>query len=309
MSRERSLEVQTCAARKFSTEPPRSQTTDLYLKYSKLMTWRSIQRGTSEAIDELLKVQNRARLLAAIVLLTAMGTTYVMFSDTILSFFGRETAEVARQVLKNEGLQDQTLELANAAVQSVLRDPEVRARALAFLRETASSEETRRAMVRLSVQVLKDPLVLEDAAALGKEVWLNLIRDPDTMDELVSVLKQALLHAQTQTAVIELIGRLCQDETVQGSVQALFHRLFLEADIQEALNEMMINSSHAVLDDASIARESRRFVSEVVSDAEVQRTGGQALWQSVVYSVEPTTRKVLGFALFVLLAQYTLTTQ
>ena len=73
----------------------------------------------------------------------------------------------------------------------------------------------------------------------------------------------------------------------------------LEQEVQEAVQKLLVESSHAVLNDGSIADHSRQFVSEVVSDAEVQRTGGQALWSTVTYSVEPTMNKVFGFGFFI----------
>ena len=79
----------------------------------------------------------------------------------------------------------------------------------------------------------------------------------------------------------------------------LLSRLFAEPEVQEAVRNMLTDSSHAVLNDDSIAEHSRRFVSEVVSDAEVQRTGGEALWSTVTYSVEPTMNKVFGFGFFI----------
>lgn len=191
-----------------------AENVDLFKKYWDLLTWNNVKRGVSEAIDELLKVQNRARLLAALGVIGTLGTSYIIFSEQIRSFFGRETAEVAREVLKNEGLQDQTLELANAAVRTVLNDPEVRSRFMAFLRDTASSPDTQNALVSLSLNILQHPDVLKDAVGLGKEVWLQLVSDPETLDQLTVVLAQALADERSKEAVVGLIQRLAADDQV-----------------------------------------------------------------------------------------------
>lgn len=84
-----------------------------------------------------------------------------------------------------------------------------------------------------------------------------------------------------------------------AAVLELLNRLFAEPEVQQSVHKLLTESSHAVLNDDSIAEHSRQFVSEVVSDAEVQRTGGEALWSTVTYSVEPTMNKVFGFGFFI----------
>src|SRR3546814_14771488 len=85
---------------------------------------------------------------------------------------------------RNESLQIQTQELAGAVVQTVLNDPEVLAKAAAFLRDASQTTETQAALVQLTLHVLNHPDTLQEIVKLTQELAKILATDPDTIQQV-----------------------------------------------------------------------------------------------------------------------------
>lgn len=145
-------------------------------------------------------------LLAAVWVVAVWG-------NKIREYFSKQTAAIAKETLgcvrqclacvlvpfsfvisrfscfianavRNESLQIQTQELAGAVVQTVLNDPEVLAKAAAFLRDASQTAETQAALLQLTVHVLNHPDTLNEVVKLTQELAKILAKDPDTIQQV-----------------------------------------------------------------------------------------------------------------------------
>ena len=57
--------------------------------------------------------------------------------------------------------------------------------------------------------------------------------------------------------------------------------------VMEATQTLLTNSAHKTLNDPEILDHSMEFAADVVGDDVVQRTSGEALWNTISYSIRP----------------------
>ncbi|CAN0229952.1 unnamed protein product, partial [Discosporangium mesarthrocarpum] len=81
------------------------------------------------------------------------------------------------------------------------------------------------------------------------------------------------------------------------AVSDLAGRVMAEEQVRVKLGTMMSASSHKVLEDDTVLLRSKVFVAEVMGDDAVQRSGGDALWNTVQYALQTRLIKVIGFGL------------
>lgn len=69
-------------------------------------------------------------------------------------------------------------------MQTVLNDPDVLAKAAAFLRDASQTAETQAALLQLTVHVLNHPDTLKEVVKLTQELAKILAKDPDTIQQV-----------------------------------------------------------------------------------------------------------------------------
>lgn len=131
--------------------------------------------------------QSRFRIILASACGLFSWGVYV-WGKEIRDYFTQQTAQVARDTMAHESFQIQSQELALAVVQALLNDREVLMRATNFLRDAVSTPQTKSAMIDLATYILKHPDVQAEATKLGKDVIFNLTKDPEVVQEVISVI-------------------------------------------------------------------------------------------------------------------------
>ena len=68
----------------------------------------------------------------------------------------------------------------------MLNDPEVLAKAAAFLRDASQTAETQAALLQLTVHVLNHPDTLQEVVKLTQEMAKILAKDPETIQQVIA---------------------------------------------------------------------------------------------------------------------------
>lgn len=118
-------------------------------------------------------------------------------------------------------------------------------------------------------------------------MFADLTTDKETVANAANLISAALQDPVVMKSVNELAVHLCSDPEVMDASAKLIIELGLQEEITEATAKLLTNSSHVVMSDPEILDHSKEFVADVVADDAIQRTGGDALWNTITYSVRP----------------------
>eukprot|EP00752_Nemacystus_decipiens_P012697 g11249.t1 len=220
-----------------------------------------------------------------------------MFGTEIRRYFASQTAEVARETLKVEALQVQTQELATALVQTLLNDQEVVSAGALFLREASANPETQAALVSLALYVLQHPGTLAETRVLAKKLVRSILDDPDSVKQVTDLALKVIKTPRFRQGATELVVALGQSEEVYAAVTALASRVIQDPEVQATLSTVLSASSREVLRDQVVFDHSKVFVAQVMGDDAVQRSGGDALWNTVQYALQTRLFKATGLCL------------
>ncbi|CAM9089963.1 unnamed protein product [Chrysoparadoxa australica] len=232
-------------------------------------------------------------------LTSALLVVWVMsaFGGQIRSFFGAQTAEVAKEAMRQESIQVQTKELATAVVHTMLTNQEVRVAWTEFLTKAASNPETETALVGLARHVLQHPDTLAEVNKLAVKVVQHLSKNPEVVQDLTALTLAVLQEEETHAAFGTLLVDLSQNEEVYNAMVEMSAKVVRDPRVTTQFGITVTESSHAVLSDENILLHSKDFVSEVLEDEAVQQTGGDAIWQTVQRGLRSKLLKATGFGL------------
>ncbi len=163
-----------------------------------------------------------------------------------------------------------------------------------ILNDLLGSENVRTTASRVASNVIQSPPFQNAVKALVRNVWNDLINDPETSTQLTSLVQSVLQNERIYAAVKDLLLQLINDEEVYDELTKLVVQLGEERDVLDATQKLLTVSAHATLNDPDVLDHSMEFATEVVGDDVVQRTGGEALRNTVGYAVQPTGSAVLA---------------
>ncbi|TFJ82348.1 hypothetical protein NSK_006321 [Nannochloropsis salina CCMP1776] len=163
--------------------------------------------------------------------------------------------------------------------------------------EAAENPETQRSLVSLARHVIAHPTTLEVVVELARSLVPRVLQSQETLDQVAVLLGKVIVEPPVKEAAVVLLTELVQDPEVYAAVVELSARLVAEPKVLTAVNELLLASSHKVLEDPQVVDHSKTFVAEVVADDALQRTGGTAIWNSFQYSFQPKLARVLWFGL------------
>ena len=180
--------------------------------------------------------------------------------------------------------------------------------------DVLKSEALQEAIASLITRVLESKQFQEACQTLLKNLWNDLINDPETTAQVIELLNNAIQHKQIQRSVRKLVLNLIQDPEVYDELTRLLVRLgkdnevcvvclclvvligyahshddsLLFHQVLEATQNLLTESAHNALNDPEILDHSMEFATDVVGDDIVQRTSGEALRNTVTYAVRPS---------------------
>eukprot|EP00986_Skeletonema_menzelii_P009095 scaffold4054_cov142-Skeletonema_menzelii.AAC.18 len=163
-----------------------------------------------------------------------------------------------------------------------------------ILNDLLGSDNVKSTASRVASNVIQSPPFQNAVKALVKNVWNDLINDPETSTQLTSLVQSVLQNERIYAAVKELLMQLLNDEEVYDELTKLVVQLGEERDVLNATQKLLTVSAHATLNDPDVLDHSMEFATEVVGDDVVQRTGGEALRNTVGYAVQPSGGAMLA---------------
>ncbi len=163
-----------------------------------------------------------------------------------------------------------------------------------ILNDLLGSDNVKTTASRVASNVIQSPPFQNAVKALVRNVWNDLINDPETSTQLTSLVQSVLQNERIYAAVKELVMQLLNDEEVYDELTKLVVQLGEERDVLSATQKLLTVSAHATLNDPDVLDHSMEFATEVVGDDVVQRTGGEALRNTVGYAVQPTGGAMLA---------------
>lgn len=157
-----------------------------------------------------------------------------------------------------------------------------------ILADLLRSPQIQNAINDLVNKILTSPQFKRSCSILLKELWKDLVEDPETLKQVIHLLYNAIQDEAIKDAAVQLVTEVFADKEVLDEVVELFQRLGKEPKVQMATQELLVESAHNALNDPEILDHSMEFATDVVGDDVVQQTAGEALYNTLSYAVRPT---------------------
>jgi hypothetical protein len=164
-----------------------------------------------------------------------------------------------------------------------------------LLKDLFKSQGLQRAAQDFVVQIIQSDQFKGAVGRLVHELWSDLVTDPETLAQIIEVLRRAIQDPAIEKAVQELVLHVFVEEpAVREALIRTIEKLGMEERVNQAVVTLLTESTHATLNDPEILDHSMEFATDVVGDDIVQRTAGEALRKSVGHAVKPATTVVLS---------------
>lgn len=209
------------------------------------------------------------------------------------------TEQLYRRELRDEQLRDRVKLLVGDGDEDDGRPRSV-SNTVDMISDVLHSEALQSALASLVTRVLDSEQFQKGCQTLLKNLWNDLVNDPETTAQVVELLQNSIQNKEIQRAVKKLIMQIINDKEVYDELTRLIVRLGQEKAVLEATQDLLTESAHNALNDPEILDHSMEFATDVVGDDIVQRTSGEALRNTVSYAVLPgvsTVMTVVGVAL------------
>ncbi|KAL3810353.1 hypothetical protein ACHAXA_003082 [Cyclostephanos tholiformis] len=157
-----------------------------------------------------------------------------------------------------------------------------------ILNQYVASENIRTAASRIASEVIQMEPFQNACKKLVRNIWDDLINDEETHSQLTTLLFTVLQNEKIYSAIKDLLLQLVNDEEVNRELTKLVVKLGDEPDVLAATQQVLTESAHRTMNDPNVLDHSMEFATEVMGDDVVQRTGGDALWNTVGYAVQPS---------------------
>ena len=177
-------------------------------------------------------------------------------------------------------------------LKSAFKNPEEDAKRI--LNDLMASEHLRTTVSRIASGVIQSDPFQNACKVLVHNIWNDLVNDPETSNQLVALVQAVLKNDKVYAAVKDMMVTLVNDEEVYRELTKLVVQLGEEKEVLDATQRLLTESTHKTLNDPSVLDHSMEFATEVVGDDVVQRSGGEALRNTLGYAVQPSSEAVLA---------------
>jgi len=156
-----------------------------------------------------------------------------------------------------------------------------------LINDVLTSDNIRKRASNIASGVVESEAFQKACTVLVKNLWNDLVNDPETMKQLTTLLYTALQNERIYKAVKDLFMQLINDDEVYKELTQLVVKLGEEQEVLDATQKLLTKSAHNTLNDRDVLEHSMEFATVVVGDDAVQRTGGDAIWNSFNYAIQP----------------------
>lgn len=198
-----------------------------------------------------------------------------------------DPVEHSVRILLDSMRNDADTELQSSTTSNtILNSPEEDVKRI--LNDLLASENIRSTAARMASGVIQMEPFQNACKQLVRNIWDDLINDTETTAQLTLLIANVLENETIYSAVKNLLLQLLNDEEVYRELMNLVVKLGEEQEVLAATQQLLTKSAHRTMNDPNVLEHSMEFAAEVVGDDVVQRTGGDALWNTVGYAVQPS---------------------
>ena len=158
-----------------------------------------------------------------------------------------------------------------------------------MLKDILKSQGLQQAARQFFIQILESPEFQAALSRLVKQLWTDLVTDPETVAQVIRLLQIAIQDPAIKKAAQQLVVDLVEEPEVKEALIAMVQDLGREKTVLEATESLLTEAAHRSLNDPEILDHSMEFATDVVGDELVQRQAGEALRNSVGHAVRPAT--------------------
>mmetsp|Transcript_23661 Transcript_23661/g.36515 ORF Transcript_23661/g.36515 Transcript_23661/m.36515 type:complete len:573 (-) Transcript_23661:74-1792(-) len=166
-----------------------------------------------------------------------------------------------------------------------------------FLAEVIYNENTETALRTLVIKVLKSEEVLHELNVMLSKLFTDLVQDAKTLEQVTELLANVLAQEKIKSALHELVLNLIQDAVIFEKLIELVNRIVQDEEVKQTLTKILTNATHKTLSDDGIMQHTKEFAANLVGDSTIQRTGGDALWNTIGYSLAPNLQVAASLTL------------
>ncbi|CAB9500404.1 expressed unknown protein [Seminavis robusta] len=153
--------------------------------------------------------------------------------------------------------------------------------------DVLASKSLQEQAIKFVVTIVQSDQVKAACQKLLKELWNDLIKDPETAAQVIFLLNAAIENPDIRLAVKKLVLDIVEDEEVLEELVRMLQKLGEDQEVLDATKTLLTESAHNALNDPDILDHSMEFATDVVGDDVVQRTAGEALRNTLSYAVQP----------------------
>ena len=137
---------------------------------------------------------------------------------------------------------------------------------------------------------MKDPEALKQTQEFAGRIVDWLSKDPATQRNLAQLIIELLQRPDAKAAVFALVQNVLRDPLTRIQAAQLVGDLLQYEAIRKQTVNLGVHASHQVLNDEEVKDHAVHFVTGVLNDSALQKSGGQAIWNALGYSVTPNLR-------------------
>ena len=156
-----------------------------------------------------------------------------------------------------------------------------------LINDVLTSDNIRKRASNIASGVVESEAFQKACSVLVKNLWNDLVNDPETTKQLTTLVYTVLQNERIYTAVKDLLMQLINDDEVYKELTQLVVKIGEEQEVLDATQKLLTKSAHNTLNDRDVLEHSMEFATVVVGDDAVQRTGGDAIWNSFNYAIQP----------------------
>jgi hypothetical protein len=158
-----------------------------------------------------------------------------------------------------------------------------------MLRDVMQSKALQQAAQQFVIQIMESNDFKAALNRLVKDLWKDLVEDPETINQVVKLLQIAIQDPAILKAAQKLVLDLVEEPDVKQALIDMIQKLGNDSQVQVATQTLLTESAHNALNDPEITDHSMEFATDVLGDDIVQRTAGEALRNTVGHAVRPAS--------------------
>ncbi len=137
---------------------------------------------------------------------------------------------------------------------------------LILVKNLFNHEKTKDAAILLLADVLKDPKFLFEGTEFGKNLLIEILKQPQIKEEIILTFNKVLLSELTKINLIQTFRNLTGEKELEAILAQFLKVVFIKEDIYVALCKLFMDSLFSVVNKESVKKEFSLFLSNIWAD-------------------------------------------